>query len=209
MEDFYPRKPEEVEENKRTLGLPTGKRIIGTVTRLHENKGNKYLIAAMPKILESVPDAIIVIAGEGPLREELEAQAEELGLKEKVLFIGFQPDVPAVMSTFDLMVYPSLWEGTPLTCFEALGMGKALVSTKCDGLQQVLTDDETALMCEMHDPDELAERIIEVLQNDDLRRRLEKASLELSPRYDIQNFVNYMEELYEELYAKHFGGGEK
>ena len=207
MEDFYPRKADEIAENKRKLGLPKDAAIVGTVTRLHENKGNKYLIAAMPKILEKVPNALIVVAGEGPLQPDLEKQADELGIKNKVKFVGFQSDVPAVMSTFDVMVYPSLWEGTPLTCFEALGMGKALVSTYCDGLVQVLDNDKTALMCEMKDPDGLAEQIVHVLTEPETRARLEKATLELSPRYDIQNFVNNMEVLYEELYAKYFPGG--
>jgi glycosyltransferase involved in cell wall biosynthesis len=209
MEDFYPRKPEEVEENKRMLGLPTDRPIVGTVTRLHENKGNTYLVEAMPQVQREVPGAVLVIAGEGPLEEPLRAQATELGIADDVIFLGFQSDVPAVMSAFDVMVYPSLWEGTPLTCFEALGMGKALVSTKCDGLQQVLTDGETALMCEMRDPAGLADNIVKVLTDDELRKRLEKATLDLSPRYDIQNFVNRMEDLYEQLYEKHFGGGEK
>lgn len=209
MENFYPRKAEEIEENKKELGLPLDAPIIGTVTRLHENKGNTYLIGAMPGILKSYPNAVVAIAGEGPLHDDLVNQAKELGVEKHLVMLGFQPDVPAVMSTFDVMVYPSLWEGTPLTCFEALGMGKALVSTKCDGLQQVLTDGETAVMCEMRDSSGLAESIIKVLSDPELRGQLEQASLDLSPRYDIQNFVNYMEELYEELYAKHFREAQK
>jgi glycosyltransferase involved in cell wall biosynthesis len=208
MENFYPRSAEEVEQNKKDLGLPTDAPIIGTVTRLHENKGNKYLIGAMPQILEEFPNAVVAMAGEGPLHDDLVNQAKELGVDDHLVMLGFQADVPAVMSTFDVMVYPSLWEGTPLTCFEALGMGKALVSTKCDGLQQVLTDKETALMCEMRDSGALADLIIKVLSDEKLRTNLEKAALDLSPRYDIQNFVNSMEDLYVELYQKHFGDKE-
>lgn len=209
MEDFRPRSAEQKKIDRKALGIPEDAAVVGTVTRLHENKGNCYLIDAMPKILEKVPNAMLIIAGEGPLKDDLEAQAKELGLSDKIRLIGFQADVPAVMNSFDVMVYPSLWEGTPLTCFEALGMGKALVSTKCDGLQQVLDHDETALMCEMKDPDALAEHITNVLTDKDLRARLEKATLELSPKYDIQNFVNNMEEVYEDLYLKYFAEGKK
>ena len=209
MEDFRPRSAEQKIEDRKALGLPVDAKIVGTVTRLHENKGNCYLIDAMPEIMEKVPNAILVIAGEGPLRDDLQAQAQELGIADKVRLIGFQPDVPAVMNSFDVMVYPSLWEGTPLTCFEALGMGKALVATECDGLQQVLDHDKTALMCPMRDPHALAEHIVTVLTDDDVKAKLEKAALDLSPRYDIQNFVNHMEEVYEDLYAKHFGEGRK
>ena len=205
MEEFYPRDPEEVATNRRMLGIPDGSVVVGTVTRLHENKGNCYLVDAAVKVLEKFPNTVFPIVGEGPLEGELRAQAKELGVDDRVQFWGFQRDVPAVMSTFDVMVYPSLWEGTPLTCFEAMGMGKALASTRCDGLVQVLTDGETALMCEMRDPDGLAEIIIRLLENPDLRARLEQAALKESAKYDINNFVRYAENLYETLYGKYWG----
>lgn len=205
MEEFYPRSPEEVAANRKQFGVPEGHFVVGTVTRLHENKGNKYLISAAKKILEKHPDTIFPIVGEGPLADELRAQADELGIGDKVQLWGFQPDVPAVMSTFDIMVYPSLWEGTPLTCFEAMGMGKTLAATRCDGLVDTLRDGETALMCEMRDPDGLADIITRLMEDPDLRARLGAAALKESAKYDIRNFVRFCEGIYEKLYAKYFG----
>jgi glycosyltransferase involved in cell wall biosynthesis len=206
MEEFYPRAPEEVAANRRAFGIPEGFNVVGTVTRLHPNKGNRYFVAAAAKVLEKNPNTIFPIVGEGPLEGDLRAQAKELGIDDKVQFWGFQRDVPAVMSTFDVMVYPSLWEGTPLTCFEALGMGKTLASTRCDGLVQVLEEDKTALLCDMRDPDGLATIIIRLLDDPPLRERLGRAALELSAKYDIRNFVSYCENLYERLYADYWGG---
>ena len=206
MEEFYPRSPEEIEENRKQFGIPEGSFVVGTVTRLHENKGNQYFVAAAKKILEKHPNTVFPIVGEGPLADDLRAQAEELGIGDKVQLWGFQGDVPAVMSTFDVMVYPSLWEGTPLTCFEAMGMGKTLASTRCDGLMQVLTDGETALMCDMRDADGLAEIITRLLEDDALRARLGANALQESKKYDIDNFVRRCEDLYERLYAERFGG---
>jgi glycosyltransferase involved in cell wall biosynthesis len=209
MEEFYPRGPEEIAANRRKFGIPEDHFVVGTVTRLHENKGNQYFVAAAKKILERHPKTIFPIVGEGPLEGELRAQAEELGIADKVQLWGFQGDVPAVMSTFDVMVYPSLWEGTPLTCFEAMGMGKTLASTRCDGLVQVLTEGETALMCGMRDADGLADIIVRLLENPALRERLGQAALKESEKYDIRNFVRFCESLYEDLYEKYFGGGRR
>jgi len=208
MEEFYPRGSEEAAANREKFGVPDGHFVVGTVTRLHENKGNKYLVAAAKMILEKYPNVIFPIVGEGPLRGDLEAQAEELGVSNKVQFWGFQSDVPAVLSTFDVMVYPSLWEGTPLTCFEAMGMGTTLASTRCDGLVQVLEEGETALMCDMADADGLAGIIVTLLGDPELRARLGANAQRESSKYDISNFVRYCEELYERLYAKYHAGGD-
>jgi len=207
MEEYYPRSEEEVAANREKFNVPAGHLVVGTVTRLHENKGNKYFVAAAKKILEKHPNTIFPIVGEGPLGDELRAQAEELGIADKVQFWGFQRDIPAVLSTFDVMVYPSLWEGTPLTCFEAMGMGKTLAATRCDGLMQVLEDGETALMCEMRDADGLAEIIVRLLGDPELRARLGAAALKESAKYDINNFVRRCEDIYERLYAERFGEG--
>ena len=82
-------------------------------------------------------DAFFVV-GEGPLRAGARAQARALGLGDRFVFAGFARDVPRVVSAFDVSVFPSLWEGTPLTVFEALAMGKPIVATDADGLVDVL-----------------------------------------------------------------------
>ena len=112
---------------------------VGTVTRLHESKGNSYLVDAARLVLDARPQAKFFVVGEGPLREPLEAQARALGLGDRFVFAGFARDIPRVVSAFDSSVFPSLWEGTPLTVFEALAMGKAIVATDADGLTDVLT----------------------------------------------------------------------
>ena len=134
------RTAEEVADARRQLGIAPGDFAIGTVTRLHESKGNTYLVEAARLVLDRKPNAKFVLVGEGPLRESLETQARELGLGDRFVFVGFARDVASVLSAFDLSVFPSLWEGTPLTVFEALASGKPIVATDADGLMDVLTD---------------------------------------------------------------------
>src|SRR6185436_6595079 len=87
-----------------------------------------------------------VLVGEGPLRPELEAQAARLGLGDRFVFAGFRRDTARTLSAFDVSVFPSLWEGTPLTAFEALAAGRAIVATDADGLSDILTADRDAVI---------------------------------------------------------------
>src|SRR5262245_5441549 len=121
LEEFSrPRSAEDIEAARRELGIHPGEFAVGTVTRLHDSKGNSYLVDAARLVLDRKPNARFFLMGEGPLRADLEAQAQRLGLGDRFVFGGFARDVARVVSAFDLSVFPSLWEGTPLTVFEAL-----------------------------------------------------------------------------------------
>src|SRR5207249_6577264 len=126
------------------LGIAPDAFAIGTITRLHESKGNSVLVDAAALASRERPRARFFLVGEGPLLPDLQAQAAALGLGDRFVFAGFRRDVAATLSAFDLVVFPSLWEGTPLTVFETLAMGKPVVATDADGLLDVLTDGRDA-----------------------------------------------------------------
>jgi glycosyltransferase involved in cell wall biosynthesis len=170
------------------------------VTRLHDSKGNSYLVDAARLVLEQRRDARFVLVGEGPLRADLEAQAARLGLGDRFLFAGFAKDVPRVVSAFDMSVFPSLWEGTPLTVFEALAMGKPIVATDADGLVDVLTHDRDALIVPKRNAEALAEAIVRMAGTPELRWRLGAEARTTSRQYDIVTFVRKMERLYDLLH---------
>jgi glycosyltransferase involved in cell wall biosynthesis len=124
-----------------------------------------------------------------------------LGLRDdRFRFAGFVRDVAGALSTFDLAVFPSLWEGTPLTLFEALAAGRPLVATDADGLLDVLTDGHDALIVPRRNAGALAERIVWLIDRPDERARLAQAARQASRRYDITTFVRKMERLYELLH---------
>ena len=136
------------------------------------------------------------MVGEGPLRPALEEQARALGLGDRFVFAGFAKDVARVVSAFDVSVFPSLWEGTPLTVFEALAMGKPIVATDADGLVDVLTHDRDALIVPRRDPPALAAAIVRLIDDPALGGRLSAAARETGRQYDIAAFVRKMEQLY-------------
>ena len=201
LEEFSrPRSASEVADARRELGIAAGEFAIGTVTRLHDSKGNSYLVDAAAEVVRERPAARFFLVGEGPLLGDLQAQAASLGLGDRFVFAGFRRDVAGALSAFDLSVFPSLWEGTPITAFEALAMGKAIISTDADGLLDILTPDRDALIVPRRDAAALAARIVWAMDRPEERARLGTAARETGRRYDIDAFVRKMERLYQLLH---------
>ena len=190
----------EITAAREALGVARGDFAIGTVTRLHDSKGNQYLVDAARLVLDVRPDARFFLVGEGPLRPDLEAQAARLELGDRFVFAGFARDVAAALSAFDLSVFPSLWEGTPLTAFEALAAGKPIVATDADGLLDILRHDFDARIVARRNARALADEILALMDAPAERARLSANARLTGANYDISAFVRKMERLYTILY---------
>ncbi|MBI4478264.1 MAG: glycosyltransferase [Acidobacteria bacterium] len=190
----------EIATAREALGIRPDEFAIGAVTRLHESKGNSYLVDAARRVLHERPQARFYLLGEGPLQPALEEQARRLGLGDRFVFAGFVRDVARATSAFDLSVFPSLWEGTPLTVFEALAMGKPIVATDADGLLDVLADQRDALIVPKRDAGALAGAILRLIDDTELRSCLAAEARASGQRYDITVFVVKMQRLYELLH---------
>ena len=210
LEEFSRRRSDdEVRAAREELGIGPGDFAIGTVTRLHDSKGNSYLVEAARLVLNARPNARFFIVGEGPLREPLEQQARALNMGDRFVFAGFAKDVARVVSAFDVSVFPSLWEGTPLTVFEVLAMGKAIVATDADGLMDVLTHERDAIIVPKRDVRALAAGLIRVMDEPQTRERIRAAAYETGKQYDIAAFVRKMEQLYDLLHRVSRATGRK
>jgi glycosyltransferase involved in cell wall biosynthesis len=190
------RPPEEIAAARAELGIAPGEFAVGSISRLHESKGNTYLVEAAAAVVLERPAARFFLVGEGPLLPDLQAQAAALGLVDRFVFAGFAKDVARVLSAFDLSVFPSLWEGTPLTVFETLAMGKPIVATDADGLRDVLTADRNARIVPARDAAALAREIVWMMDHAVERERLGAAARETGREYGIDAFVHMMERLY-------------
>ena len=190
------RSVDEVRAARSAIGVPDGMFAVGTVTRLMPSKGNCYLIEAISQVVASCPDIRFCVVGEGELQGELEAQAQALGVADKVRFMGFMRDVSVAYAAFDLVVFPSLWEGTPLTAFEALAMGRPIIATDCDGLLDILTADTDARIVPRRNAGALAEAIVNLRRDTRARVNLGRNARKTGASYDIGRFVRKMERLY-------------
>jgi len=186
----------EIAATRQELGISADDFAVGTVTRLHDSKGNQFLVEAARDVIAARPQARFVLVGEGPLLDDLKAQAHTLGLGDRFRFHGFHKDTAAVLSAFDLSVFPSLWEGTPLTAFEALAAGKPIVSTDADGLLDILEDGVTAWVVPTRDAGALSRAIVHAIDHPQEREIKARAAREAGRSYDIAAFVRKMERLY-------------
>jgi len=195
-----PRSDDEVRAARARLNIPPDVFPAGTVTRLMPSKGNEYLVAATAEAIRQMPSLRVYIAGEGDLQPSLEEQARALGLGDRLVFLGFQRDVAEVLSALEIVVFPSLWEGTPLTAFEALAMGKPIVATDADGLADILTSGVDARIVPRRDAPALARAIVDLAGDPAARAALGANARITGARYDIDVFVRKMERLYELLH---------
>jgi glycosyltransferase involved in cell wall biosynthesis len=197
LDDFgRERTAAEIADARHELGLAPDDFAIGTITRLHESKGNSFLVDAAARVVAVRPRARFCLVGEGPLLSDLQAQASALGLGDRFLFAGFRRDAAATLSAFDLSVFPSLWEGTPLTAFEALAAGKPIVATDADGLLDILTDGVDAAIVPRRDAAALADKVVWAIDHPEIRAVLAASARRTGRQYDIAMFVRKMERLY-------------
>ena len=185
--------------HRERLGFGGDELVIGTVGRLDHQKGTTYFLQAAAHVHRLRPRTRFVVAGDGHLLEEHRAEAEALGITGHTTFTGFCEDVPALQSALDLQVFPSLWEGTPLTVFEAMAMGLPIVSTAVDGLAEILRHRENALLVPARDPEALAAGMLELVDDAALAARLGARAEQDSRRFDVCATVRELEAIYREL----------
>ena len=200
LEEFSPAGSEQIARLREEFGIPPGSRVIGSISRLDKAKGLAYLIRAARRVVDAAPDVRFLLVGDGPDKEEFEHEVEELGLSANVIFAGHRSDVVAIQSMLDMQVFPTLWEGVPLTVFEAMASGRTILSTPVGGLGEVLNDGHTALFFEPENVDQLTAVILKILSDKKLADRLAINAKEESKKYNIRATVRNLESLYEELY---------
>jgi glycosyltransferase involved in cell wall biosynthesis len=152
--------------------LPHGVPVLINVGALVDHKGQKYLLDAMPHVLREVPEAHLIIFGEGELRAALERQVKELHLEKRVLLPGFREDVLQLMKTADLFVMSSVTEGLGSTVLDAMAMRLAVVGTRAGGIPEAVVHGETGLLVHPAEPRELAGAIARLLKDPALRKRM-------------------------------------
>jgi glycosyltransferase involved in cell wall biosynthesis len=190
-------------KNGHDLGTTSAQPIVGTVARLHRQKGLSYLIKAAKKLYQVYPKVKVMIVGEGPQRHKLERLSKSLGLLDTVLFMGERKDVISILSTFDVFILPSLWEGLPYALIEAGALGLAVVASDIDGNSEIIRDGETGILVPPKDTEALAMSIIKLLSNEVTRNRIGKNLKEsILPRYTLTRMVQQTQELYLRSFEK-------
>jgi len=172
------------------LWLPHGSPVVGNVAALVAHKGQRHLIEAAAIVVKRVPDARFVIAGEGDLRPALERQIKEHHLEKHVFLAGFRPDILSVHKGFDIFVMSSVTEGLGTSLLDAMACGKPIVATTAGGMPEVVADGATGLLVPPRDHQAMAEAIVKLLTNPELRGRMGAAGLaRVRAKFSVERMV--------------------
>lgn len=185
---------------KKILGLESDIPIVGNVANLRPEKGHKYLLEAMSLVLNEIPNAKLIIIGEGALRAELENQTKVLGISESVIFLGRRQDVPALLNIMDIFVISSSGETFCIAAAEAMAMGKPVVASRVGGVPELVIDSKTGFLVPPKDPPALAEAVIKLLKDRKLALDMGQAGKErVRQEFTLDKMVKKTEQLYESL----------
>lgn len=193
-------------ELRRELGIDRSTQIVGTICRLHRAKALDRLLRAFAALAGRVDRAVLVIAGDGPQREDLAALAEQLGIANRTFWLGVRDDVPAVIRDFDVFVISSDWEGIPGTIFESMAARVPIVATRVGGIPEVLEHGVNASLVDAGSHEELAAAIARVLQDRSLAARLvERAAADVRNRFSFERAAKERLDWYARLLADRQG----
>lgn len=182
------------------LGVSDDAPVVGIVCRLVEQKGVSYGLRGFAQAVLQVPTARLLIAGDGPLRAELEAEANALGLDASARFLGWQHDAPRLMSAFDVLLLPSLWEGFGLVILEAMSRQVPVVASAVSAIPEIVVHGETGLLIPPRDVDALAAALVCLLGDAPLRRHMGMlAEDRLETRFTARRMIDQTVQLYRSL----------
>lgn len=185
--------------NLQRLGVAPGHKTFLFAGRLDRQKGIDAFLPYAAKILEDFPDWDWLIAGEGPLRPWLVRQAAASRSAPRIHFVGWQPEILPLLMASELLILPSRWEGMPNVVLEAMACGKPVLTTRTEGVADLLADGADEQTVPPEDWDGVAQRLRAWLADSAHRQRLGSANLSRASHFSIEVMVNRYDELYQRL----------
>jgi glycosyltransferase involved in cell wall biosynthesis len=188
---------------RRELRLHGGERLVGIVGRMFPIKNHRLFLEAAALVAREDPAARFVLVGDGTLRPVLERQAQESGIADRVIFIGWRRDLPEIYADLDVLAVTSNNEGTPVSAIEAMAAGCPVVATHVGGLPDLISEGETGYLVPPGNAGAVATAVLRVLRQPEMARGVgeaaRKAALE---RFSAQRLITDMEQLYLELLGR-------
>lgn len=199
------RSPQDRGQYKTKLGLRADALIFGAIGRLVPVKCFPNLLEASAVVFKKLPNAYLVIVGDGPLYDDLTALAQEAKIADRIKFLGWRPDVPDVLKALDVFVCSSESEGMSNTILEAMATGVPVVATAVGGNVELVADGETGRLVPANNPTVLADAVVQLLANPRQcsemgwhgRQRVEKI-------FSLEAMTENYAKFYAELYTRKF-----
>lgn len=193
---------------RREWGISDDQYLIGTIGRLQDGKGHLEFLDMAAEIRRRFPFTRFVIVGEPTHGEEYRAQPiydkiKSLQLQDSVLLSGFRADIPAVLAALDLFAFPSRAEAFGLVLIEAMAAGKPVISTRCDGVLDIIRHEENGLLFDANRVQAFTQAVQRMLEQPDLRERLARQALQTAAeQFSHERFLSRMMDLYDKCLAQ-------
>jgi len=181
------------------LGLDPECKIVGMIGRLDKQKNPLDFIRAAAMTAKDYPNVQFLIAGEGSLRPECERLIDELNLASKFFLLGYRNDINKILPILTFTVLSSLWEGLPVVFQESMVAGKPIIANNIDGARDVIINGETGYLVTPHRPREMADRMLDLLNNNELCHTMGINVKQSSERFSCERMFKEIESLYAEL----------
>jgi glycosyltransferase involved in cell wall biosynthesis len=151
-------------------------------------------------VLEKTNNVVLLMVGDGDLKEDAMQLAKELKLGDNIIFQPFRSDIPDLLHAIDIYCLPSLWEGFPIGILEAMAMKKAVLASPVDGTKELVEHNKTGILVEPGKPEELADAILLLHENIELRQKLAyQAYTYVKTNFGLERLVNEVQGVYSQL----------
>jgi glycosyltransferase involved in cell wall biosynthesis len=189
------------DEARQSLGYDDDTPVVGMIACLKRQKAPLDFVELAQRVLARVPAARFFIAGDGELRRAVEERLKTLGLADRLQLLGWRRDIPALLGALDVAVLTSLWEGLPRVCPQAMAAGRPMVATAVDGTPEAIVDGENGYLVQPGDMAAAADRVVELLTDAALRKRLGEQGQASVGAFGQDEMVAQQEALYTQLLA--------
>lgn len=181
----------EVKEKMRAmLGIPSGIKVFGHIGRFNAQKNHRFVLKVFREIQNSI-DAILLFVGDGPLRKDIEREANELGISEQVMFLGVREDIPELLNAMDVLIFPSIYEGLPVTIVEAQSTGlRCLISDRISKETVLVPELITYMSLDQHEK-EWADKAVELSEYNRKSRKKEVSEAGFDIKDNAERLQNF------------------
>lgn len=192
-------------EFRAALGIPPESLVFGSIGRFVPVKDYATLIKAAKVVVTKMPEARLVFCGDGPLKNDLAALAESLGIASHVHFLNWRDDIPKLLQVYDVFVLSSVSEGMSNAILEAMCAGRPVVATNVGGNPELVVNNKTGLLVPSQDPQQMGEAILALLSNTKRRQAMGDAGRQrIVSQFSLQGMVRNYERMYVEAASRHF-----
>jgi glycosyltransferase EpsD len=197
IERFRPAQESHKRESKQTIGYQPDDILLFYAAEFNQNKNQQLLLHALASVKDDVPNVKLLLAGEGHLKEQCQKLAKEIGIADRVDFLGFRNDIDRLLPLCDIAVASSLREGLPVNIMEAMACGLPIIASENRGHKELVHNDHNGWIIATNSPKAMAEKIILLANNKELRVKLGMRGREMvERRYATQQVLNEKSAIY-------------